>query len=441
MKSKLNFDELAEAGSPYNFGKMIKSEAPSLSREVSGASAISTASSIRDFKSSFFDNVEKLGAKRYDFYKENINYFTQILLRNTPQGLAIYKDWYEEFVESSYFELYYVLWNPLKSYLDKYMFDSAIEDLLDVEIQEGLDGDEDVIALYMQTIIPNKQIEDIEKGNILLLTTFFCLTLSLENDIDFLEDLPLMYPKDLYETSTKVKEFKQVMKSIYLKDAEIKDEEIDSDLEEDDDDKVILDDDDDDDDDDAGFVDKLKPKTKKVLFKYFDFVKSNYEVVLEENPEFEIDDDEFYKKLIELYSVVNVKFKIYNESNKLLLLDMTEYILNYPEKTNEEILDDFDDYDEDEDKAFVDTLKPETKKILFNYFDFVKSNYEGILEENPEFEIDDDEFYKKLIEIYSVVNVKFKIYNEKNDEIMVDITSTLLNNLDKTNEEILDDPF
>ena len=92
-------------------------------------------------------------------------------------------------------------------------------------------------------------------------------------------------------------------------------------------------------DDDEPFADTLSPKTKKVISKYFDFVRSNYEVVLEENPKFEIDDNEFYEKLIELYSVVNVKFKLYSERNKTLLLDMTEYILNNPEETNEKILD------------------------------------------------------------------------------------------------------
>jgi len=163
MKSKLNFDELANTGNVYSFGKMIKSEAPSLSRQVSGASVVSTASSIRDTKSDFFENVEKLNAKKYDFYKENINYFTQLLLRKTEQGLAVYKDWYEEFVESSYFEEVYLLADNFKTYMDKYMFDSAIEDLIDDLVEEGVDGDPDVILLKVQTIIPNKQIKILKK--------------------------------------------------------------------------------------------------------------------------------------------------------------------------------------------------------------------------------------------------------------------------------------
>ena len=334
MKSKLKFDRLAEAASPYNFGKMIKSEAPSLSREISGASDISTASSIRDTKSDFFENIEKLNAKRYDFYKDNINYFTQILIRNTPQGLATYNDWYEEFVDGNFFQSYYVLWEPLKSYLDKYMFDSAIEDLLEDEIEEGLDGDPDVISLSMQTLIPKKQIEDIEKGNILFLNNLFCLTLSLEDDIDFLEDLPLMYPKDLYKTKSEVKEFKQVMKQIYLKDTETRDLEIDSDVEDDDD---VVKEYADTDSDDNGF----DSKTKKVFNKYFDFVRNNYEVVLQENPEFKDEKEDFIEKLIELYSIVNIKFKVISEKYNFELLDITETLLNNLEKTNREILGDY----------------------------------------------------------------------------------------------------
>ena len=561
MKSKLKFDELAETGNTYSFGKMIKSEAPSLSREVSGASAISTASSIRDFKSSFFENIEKLNGKRYDFYKENINYFTQILIRNTPQGLATYNDWYEEFVDGYYFESYFVLWDPLKTYLDKYMFDSAIEDLLEEQIEEGLDGDPDVIKLYMQTIIPNKQIEDIEKGNILLLTTYFCLTLSLEDDIDFLEDLSLMYPKDLYETKSQVKEFKQVMKQIYQKGTEITDLDIDSDVEDDDDvEKELIEDrkyeeksekelndfynrfldlvreyaelvaeevpelapvldkekrkgldkekrkelekelgeqmififssqnvnlkqkikrekntlmslfetyviDKDltnkeiidiefgntSDGDDVPEVDELGLKIKKVFYKYFDFVRSNYEVVLEENPEFKDEKGDFIEKLIELYSVVNIKFKFLSEKYESDLIDMTETLLDNPEKTNKEILDprpsfileyESDEEESDEEaKSWYKSLSSENKEALLKYIEFVRSNYEVVLKGNPKLENYTTEFYEKLIELYSVVNIQFKNYTESNKDDIMDLTDTIFDNFEKTPDEILQDPF
>ena len=555
MKSKLKFDELAETGNTYSFGKMIKSEAPSLSREVSGASAISTASSIRDFKSSFFENIEKLNAKRYDFYKENINYFTQILIRDTPQGLATYKDWYDEFVDGNYFESYFVLWDPLKTYLDKYMFDSAIEDLLEEQIEEGLDGYPDVIKLYMQTIIPKKQIEDIEKGNILLLTTYFCLTLSLEDDIDFLEDLPLMYPKDLYETKSEVKEFKLVMKQIYQKGTEITDLEIESDVEDDDDvEKELIEDrkyeeksekelddfynkfldvvreyaelvveefpelapildkekrkgldkekrkelekelgeqmififssqnvnlkqkikrekntlmslfetyviDKDltnkeiidiefgntSDGDDVPEVDELGLKIKKVFYKYFDFVRSNYEVVLEENPEFKDEKGDFIEKLIELYSVVNIKFKFLSEKYESDLIDMTETLLDNPEKTNKEILDprpsfilgyDSDEEESDEKaKSWIASLSSENEKVLRKYIEFVESNYKEVLQENPKLEVDDDEFYEKLIEIYSAQNAEFKNFAESNKDDIMRLTDAILDSQEEESDE------
>ena len=555
MKSKLKFDELAETGNTYSFGKMIKSEAPSLSREVSGASAISTASSIRDFKSSFFENIEKLNAKRYDFYKENINYFTQILIRDTPQGLATYKDWYDEFVDGNYFESYFVLWDPLKTYLDKYMFDSAIEDLLEEQIEEGLDGYPDVIKLYMQTIIPKKQIEDIEKGNILLLTTYFCLTLSLEDDIDFLEDLPLMYPKDLYETKSEVKEFKLVMKQIYQKGTEITDLDIDSDVEDDDDvEKELIEDrkyeeksekelddfynkfldvvreyaelvveefpelapildkekrkgldkekrkelekelgeqmififssqnvnlkqkikrekntlmslfetyviDKDltnkeiidiefgntSDGDDVPEVDELGLKIKKVFYKYFDFVRSNYEVVLEENPEFKDEKGDFIEKLIELYSVVNIKFKFLSEKYESDLIDMTETLLDNPEKTNKEILDprpsfilgyDSDEEESDEKaKSWIASLSSENEKVLRKYIEFVESNYKEVLQENPKLEVDDDEFYEKLIEIYSAQNAEFKNFAESNKDDIMRLTDAILDSQEEESDE------
>lgn len=445
MKSKLKFDELAETGNTYSFGKMIKSEAPSLSREVSGASAISTASSIRDFKSSFFENIEKLNAKRYDFYKENINYFTQILLRTTPQGLATYNDWYEEFVESNFFEGYYVLWNPLKTYLDKYMFDSAIEDLLDKEYEEGLDGEPDIINLYMQTLIPKKQIEDIEKGNILLLTTYFCLTLSLEDDIDFLEDLPLMYPKDLYETKSEVKEFKLIMKQIYLKDAQIGDLEIESDVEDDDDvEKELI--------EDRKAKEKFEKELDDFYNKFLDVVREYAELVAEEFPELAsvLDEEkvldeklekELGEKMIEIFLSQNVNLKQEIKRKKNILLSLFETYVIHKDLTNERIIDiEYADTDDsDDDKSFADKLSPKSKKVIYKYFDFVRSNWEVVLEENPEFKDKENEFTYKLIELYSVVNIQFKLLNEKYKAEFIDLTDLVIDNLEQTNEEILDE--
>ena len=564
MKSKLKFDELAETGDTYSFGKMIKSEAPSLSRQVSGASAISTASSIRDTKSSFFENVEKLNAKRYDFYKENINYFTQILIRDTPQGLATYKDWYDEFVDGNFFEGYYVLWQPLKTYLDKYMFDSAIEDLLEIEYEEGLDGDPNVIKLYMQTVIPKKQIEDIEKGNILLLTTYFCLTLSLKDDIEFLEDLPLMYPKDLYKTKSEVTEFKFIMKQIYQKGTEITDLEIESDVEDDDDvEKELIEDrkyeeksekelddfynkfldvvreyaelvveefpelapildkekrkgldkekrkeldkelgeemirifssdnvnlkqeikreknillslsetyfidkdltnkeiidiefgntsDGDDSDDDKSFADKLSPKSKKVIYKYFDFVRSNHDVVIEENPEFKDEKGDFIEKLIELYSVVNIQFKLLNEKYESEFVDLTDFLIDNLEFSNKDILDEFsDEYadtdsdeeesDDEKAKSWIASLSSENEKVLRKYIEFVESNYKEVLQENPKLEVDNDEFYEKLIEIYSAQNAEFKNFAESNKDDIMRLTDAILDSQEEESDD--DKPF
>jgi hypothetical protein len=439
MKSKLNFDELANTGNVYSFGKMIKSEAPSLSRQVSGASVVSTASSIRDTKSDFFENVEKLNAKKYDFYKENINYFTQLLLRKTEQGLAVYKDWYEEFVESSYFEEVYLLADNFKTYMDKYMFDSAIEDLIDDLVEEGVDGDPDVILLKVQTIIPNKQIEDIEKGNILFLTKEICLTLSLENDIEFLEDLPLMYPKDLYETPSKIRLFKELMKQIYLKDPVVEDDEIDSDVEESDTKKK----DDTKENKEKYFYSNLSIKTKKTLYEYIDFVKDSYEVILEENPNLELGTTRFYELLVETYSANNIQFKIFANSNEDESIILTEAVFNYATLAPEEILKQAFIYEEsdDEEETFYDKLSSKMRKTLLKYIDFVRSNYEVILQENPKLEVDDDEFYEKLIELYSVVNIQFKNFAESNKDYIMGLTEYMLNNDEKTPEKILKRAF
>ena len=439
MKSKLNFDELASTGNVYSFGKMIKSEAPSLSREVSGASIVSTASSIRDTKSDFFENVEKLNAKKYDFYKENINYFTQLLLRKTEQGLAVYEDWYDEFVESSYFERVYILADNFKAYMDKYMFDSAIEDLIDDLVEEGVDGDPDVLHLFVQTIIPKKQIEDIEKGNILFLTKEICLTLSLENDIEFLEDLPLMYPKDLYETAGEITNFKQLMKQIYLKDPVVEDYEIDSDVEESDTKKK----DDTKENEAKYFYSNLSIKTRKTLYEYIEFVKENYEVVLEENPNLELGSTRFYEELVEIYSANNIQFNIFANSNEDESIILTEAVFNYATLAPEEILKQAFIYEEsdDEEETFYDKLSSKMRKTLLKYIDFVRSNYEVILQENPKLEVDDDEFYEKLIELYSVVNIQFKNFAESNKDYIMGLTEYMLNNDEKTPEKILKRAF
>jgi len=435
MKSKLNFDELASTGNVYSFGKMIKSEAPSLSREVSGASIVSTASSIRDTKSDFFENVEKLNAKKYDFYKENINYFTQLLLRKTEQGLAVYEDWYDEFVESSYFERVYILADNFKAYMDKYMFDSAIEDLIDDLVEEGVDGDPDVLHLFVQTIIPKKQIEDIEKGNILFLTKEICLTLSLENDIEFLEDLPLMYPKDLYETAGEITNFKQLMKQIYLKDPVVEDYEIDSDVEESDTKKK----DDTKENEAKYFYSNLSIKTRKTLYEYIEFVKENYEVVLEENPNLELGSTRFYEELVEIYSANNIQFNIFANSNEDESIILTEAVFNFTTDPPEEILKRAFIYEEsdDEEETFYDKLSSKMRKNLLKYIDFVRSNYEVVLQENPNLEVDDNEFYEKLIELYSVVNIQFKNFAESYTDDLLLLTEYMLNNDEKTPEKIL----
>jgi len=166
MKSTFDFDTIVEGGNVTQFNEITKRKAPSLSKEISGASIISTASSIRDEKSTFFMNVEKLGAKKYNFYKENINYFTYVLLRETKQGLAVYEEWYEQFdIDDTHFRNgYYIYWKNFKRLLDKYVFDSVFEEILDIQVET--DPDEklpDVIHLYFQTFIPENKKKILKK--------------------------------------------------------------------------------------------------------------------------------------------------------------------------------------------------------------------------------------------------------------------------------------
>lgn len=305
MKSTFDFDTIVEAGSVTQLDERTKRTAPSLSREVSGASMISTASSIRDEKSTFFLNIEKLGAKKYNFYKENINYFTNILLRETEQGLTVYEEWYEEFdIGGTYFRNdFYIDWKNFKRLLDKYVYDSVFEEILDVEVET--DPDEklpDVIHLYFQTFIPEKQKEDIEKGNILFLTATFCLTLSLEDDIEFLEDLPLIYAKDITKKK-EVKEYKALVKSLYSNDTQESDDDSGSDNELPDSSRSY----------------NLTKNDEKILDKFLDFVDENWEVVFEEQDEVTLEQIEggesgvIISQLIDIYSLTNKVFKKLNK--------------------------------------------------------------------------------------------------------------------------------
>lgn len=325
MKSTFDFDTIPEGGNVTQFDERTKRKAPSLSQQVTGASMTSMASSIRDEKSTFFMNVEKLGAKRYNFYGENINYFTFILLRETEQGLIVYEEWYEEFdIGGTYFRNdFYIDWKNFKRLLDKYVFDSVFEEILEVEVET--DPDEklpDVIHLYFQTFIPEKQKEDIQKGNILFLTPTFCLTLSLEDDMEFLEDLPLIYSKDITKKK-EVKEYKALMKSLYSNDTQESDDDSGSDNEL---------------PDSAKRNKKIRSSSRssssrssssrsynltkndeKILDKFLDFADENWEVVLEEQDEVTLeqledgDSAEIISKLIDIYSLINKDFKKLNK--------------------------------------------------------------------------------------------------------------------------------
>ena len=421
MKSKFKFDTIVEGGNAYNFKKMIKSEAPSLSREVSGASVMSTASSIRDEKSTFFMSVEKLKPKKYDFYGENINYFTYLLLRTTEQGLIVYDEWYAEFVDSHYFSNnYYLLWDNFKDMLDEYVFDSFLEDLEEMIEQDPDEKDPDVINLSFQSIIPKKQKEDIKNGNILFLTKEVCLTLNLENDIEFLEDLPFIYPKDIYDTKNRVKDYKVFMKSLYLLDDKY---ESDSDLSHDGDDKDFT------------------KKEVKMYNKFFDFIKGNYKKLEKQYPvtksEKRLKDmrDEIIEKLIELYGVVSKEFIRYEKEDGKLLREITmRFILNIDGGFTDKGLLDYALYDRKPEKLV--NIRSNTKSIIFKYFDFLRSNYDVVLEEFPQLEIDDDEFIEKLISIYKVVNEKFKDFIKSKKPLIVDLTEYILNNLEETNEKV-----
>ena len=421
MKSKFKFDTIVEGGNAYNFKKMIKSEAPSLSREVSGASVMSTASSIRDEKSTFFMSVEKLNPKKYDFYGENINYFTYLLLRTTEQGLIVYDEWYAEFVDSHYFSNnYFVLWDNFKDMLDKYVFDSFLEDLEEMIEQDPDEKDPDVINLSFQTFIPKKQIEDIKNGNILFLTKEVCLTLNLENDIEFLEELPLIYPKDIYDTKNRVKDYKVFMKSLYLLDDEY---ESDSDLSHDGDDKDFT------------------KKEVKMYNKFFDFIKGNYKKLEKQYPVTKSEKrlknmrDEIVEKLIELYGVVSKEFIKYKKDEGELLREITmRFILNIDGGFTNKGLLDYALYDIKPENLV--NIRSNTKKLLFDYFDFVRSNYEVFLEEFPQLKIDDDEFIEKLISIYKVGNKKFKDFIKSKKPLIVDLTEYILNNPKETNKKV-----
>ena len=421
MKSKFKFDTIVESGNAYNFKKMIKNEAPSLSREVSGASVMSTASSIRDEKSTFFMSVEKLNPKKYDFYGENINYFTYLLLRTTEQGLIVYDEWYAEFVDSHYFSNnYFVLWDNFKDMLDKYVFDSFLEDLEEMIEQDPDEKDPDVINLSFQTFIPKKQIEDIKNGNILFLTKEVCLTLNLENDIEFLEELPLIYPKDIYDTKNRVKDYKVFMKSLYLLDDEY---ESDSDLSHDGDDKDFT------------------KKEVKMYNKFFDFIKGNYKKLEKQYPVTKSEKrlknmrDEIVEKLIELYGVVSKEFIKYKKDEGELLREITmRFILNIDGGFTNKGLLDYALYDIKPENLV--NIRSNTKKLLFDYFDFVRSNYEVFLEEFPQLKIDDDEFIEKLISIYKVGNKKFKDFIKSKKPLIVDLTEYILNNPKETNKKV-----
>jgi len=151
----------------------------------------------------------------------------------------------------------------------------------------------------------------------------------------------------------------------------------------------------------------------------------------------------FYEELVEIYSANNIQFNIFANSNEDESIILTEAVFNYATLAPEEILKQAFIYEEsdDEEETFYDKLSSKMRKTLLKYIDFVRSNYEVILQENPKLEVDDDEFYEKLIELYSVVNIQFKNFAESNKDYIMGLTEYMLNNDEKTPEKILKRAF
>ena len=210
------------------------------------------------------------------------------------------------------------------------------------------------------------------------------------------------------------------MKSLYLLDDEY---ESDSDLSHDGDDKDFT------------------KKEVKMYNKFFDFIKGNYKKLEKQYPVTKSEKrlknmrDEIVEKLIELYGVVSKEFIKYKKDEGELLREITmRFILNIDGGFTNKGLLDYALYDIKPENLV--NIRSNTKKLLFDYFDFVRSNYEVFLEEFPQLKIDDDEFIEKLISIYKVGNKKFKDFIKSKKPLIVDLTEYILNNPKETNKKV-----
>lgn len=330
MKSNLRIKSLSNQHSSHNFNSLL-----SANSLLSKASLTSTSqSSLRDIKSTYFEKIERLKPKYFNLYDELIEYFHNILLRNDDIGLQIYNDFYNDFLtESGYFETVYILWDNIHPFLDKYVFDSVLEDITDNNLEEDPENKlPDVLSLQIQTIIPKKQKQDIINGKLLFLTKELCLRLNYDNDIDFFEELPLIFAKDIYQTEQDILDYKFLLEQIYKPDIDYNDyyEPLPSKKikikyikEQDDDEKTII----------------------NKITKFLNFALESYPILLEENPQWNVknlDEDviELTQDLIRIYSAAINNFKKFADKNLELLVYLINNMISNPSKSVEKLIED-----------------------------------------------------------------------------------------------------
>ena len=206
---------------------MLPSTLASSRMSVSAVSQIPIPASTTKRKTTdFYNFVEDIiDVKVFNFFEEFSYQFTKVLLRKDEDGLAIYKQWFDQYTDSEYgvfikSDSIVFDYKKFKDAIEPYVFDDVYYYLEYGD--EGHDEDDDddektEYEFYKPKFMTTYNFNRIKKGIVTFLNLDFCLILDLNDDDDdnLREKLYNSYKRSIYNTSKKVEKFKEYLDDVF----------------------------------------------------------------------------------------------------------------------------------------------------------------------------------------------------------------------------------
>jgi len=295
---------------------MLPSTLASSRMSVSAVSKIPIPASTTKRKTTdFYSFVEDIiDVKVFNFFEEISYQFTKVLLRKDETGLAIYKQWFDEYTESihGFFiksDSIVFDYKKFKDAIEPYVFDDAY-----YYLEYGSDGDDDddddektTYDFYKPKFMTTYNFNRIKKGIVTFLNLDFCLILDLNDDDDdeFREKIYNCYSRSKYNTPKKVEKFKEYLddifyagmpKNIYDEKTAVKEP----------------------------VLDIYKEEREQILKELSSFLMFFNEVAYDVNKKYPLGSDDSFDEIIRLYledEKIDITEKYDEEKIKLFLMD------------------------------------------------------------------------------------------------------------------------